>query len=96
MTAVDDAADRTSIEKDIVKSDGDFEKEVIGAESVTTATRTEEVEYVSGWKLWSLLVGISSVFILVLLDMAIVATVSESTSPKHPLELTITNRRRYL
>ena len=64
-TAVEDAAESSSIEKDASANT-----------SVTTDTPAEAtVEYVLGWKLWSLLVGVSSVFILVLLDMSIVATV---------------------
>jgi len=72
VAAVNDVAESSS-----------SEKETGAADSVTTDTPTpgaEAAQYVEGWKLWSLLVSISSVFILVLLDMSIVATVSNATA----------------
>ncbi len=59
-----------------------FEKEAGGADSITTSTppSAEAVQYVTGWKLWSLLVSISSVFILMLLDMSIVSTVRKPST----------------
>jgi hypothetical protein len=39
-----------------------------------------ETDYVTGWKLWSMLAALVLIFFLVLLDMSIVATVSRVVS----------------
>jgi hypothetical protein len=68
--------------------DGDPEKEM---DSKTTATieptigatvepTAEEVVYVTGWKLWSMLASLVLIFFLFLLDTSIVATVRLVTS----------------
>lgn len=69
---VQDSTENSSLEKGVDASD-----------SVTTiAPAGEPVVYVTGWKLWSMLVAIAAVFILVLLDMSIVATVSTALTRK--------------
>lgn len=68
------AASTSTLENEIGVSDGAV------AAAAAEAVAEEPVEYVEGWKLWSMLVSITSVFILVLLDMSIVATVSPVSS----------------
>ena len=58
--------------------------------AAATPPADDAIEYVKGWKLWSMLISIASVFILVLLDMSIIATVSIV----YAILLTSTNERR--
>jgi hypothetical protein len=51
-------------------------------DSITSATieAIATTDYVTGWKLWSMLAALVLIFFLVLLDMSIVATVSRVAS----------------
>jgi len=63
----------TDVQQD--NSDGSLGKN-IELSATTAAAVAPEPEYVTGWKLWSVLCSLVLIFILVLLDMSIVATVS--------------------
>jgi hypothetical protein len=54
---------------------GDPQKAIDGITSAIVEVVAEK-DYVTGWKLWSMLAALVLIFFLVLLDMSIVATVS--------------------
>jgi hypothetical protein len=58
---------------------GDQEKAIEGITSAPIEA-VAEIEYVTGWKLWSMLAALVLIFFLVLLDMSVVATVSRVVS----------------
>jgi hypothetical protein len=72
-TTVEDVAESSSLEKEIGRQSKSIDG---GTPAANEPDAAPAIEYVTGWKLWSMLVSIASVFILVLLDMSIVATVS--------------------
>lgn len=71
--AVEERTDSSNLEKEIGVTDDTTTTTAVAA---AAAPADDPIVYVTGWKLWSMLVSITSVFILVLLDMSIVATVS--------------------
>jgi hypothetical protein len=78
--AVDDVAESSSLEKEIIRQSESIDGATDAAPGASASDEPPAIEYVTGWKLWSMLVSVASVFVLVLLDMSIVATVSDATA----------------